>query len=93
MYKITAIDKRKSPQAKNHKGFSAGSYKDLTRVAKLNENMWTELFLRNKENLCFEIDHLITELTKYKVAIENDDEAALKALLKDGSDRKKSIDR
>lgn len=83
----------KSPQAKNHKGFSAGSYKDLTRVAKLNENMWTELFLRNKENLCFEINHLITELTKYKVAIENDDEATLKALLKDGSDRKKSIDR
>lgn len=83
----------KSPQAKTHKGFSAGSYKDLTRVAKLNENMWTELFLLNKEHLCFEIDHLITELRKYRDAIKNDDEATLKALLKDGSDRKKSIDR
>ena len=83
----------KSPQATIHKGFSAGSYKDLTRVAKLNENMWTELFLLNKENLCFEIDHLITELTKYKEAMQNDDADTLKALLKDGSDRKKSIDR
>lgn len=83
----------KSPQAQVHKGFSAGSYKDLTRVAKLNENMWTELFLHNKENLCFEIENLINELTKYKKAIENDDETQLKALLKDGSDRKKSIDR
>lgn len=83
----------KSPQAQVHKGFSAGSYKDLTRVAKLNENMWTELFLKNKENLCFEIDHLVSELTKYKEAMQNDDEETLKALLKDGSDRKKSIDR
>ena len=83
----------KSPQATVHKGFSAGSYKDLTRVAKLNENMWTELFLQNKENLCFEIDHLISELSKYKEAMQNDDADTLKALLKDGSDRKKSIDR
>lgn len=83
----------KSPQAIIHKGFSAGSYKDLTRVAKLNENMWTELFILNKENLCFEIDHLITELTKYKEAMQNNDADTLKALLKDGSDRKKSIDR
>jgi len=40
----------KSPTAKNHDGFSAGSYKDLTRVAWLNETMWTELFLENKSN-------------------------------------------
>ena len=37
----------KSPTAQEHMGFSAGSYKDLTRVAKLNEDMWTELFLEN----------------------------------------------
>ncbi len=82
----------KSPQAKVHKGFSAGSYKDLTRVAKLNENMWTELFLENKDNLIFELDHIINALTEYKHALENDDCATLKALLKDGSDRKKAID-
>ncbi len=82
----------KSPQAKVHKGFSAGSYKDLTRVAKLNENMWTELFMENKENLLFEIDHIISSLNDYRDALRNDDAETLKALLKDGSDRKKAID-
>lgn len=82
----------KSPQAKVHKGFSAGSYKDMTRVARLNENMWAELFLENKEHLIFEIDHLIDSLNEYKTAMQNDDADTLKALLKDGSDRKKSID-
>ena len=82
----------KSPQAKVHKGFSAGSYKDLTRVARLNENMWSELFMENKEHLLFEIDHIINSLSQYKQALENDDTDTLKALLKDGSDRKQSID-
>ena len=82
----------KSPQAKVHKGFSAGSYKDLTRVAQLNENMWAELFMQNKEHLLFEINHIIDSLSQYASAIETDDIEQLKALLKDGSDRKKSID-
>ncbi len=82
----------KSPQAKVHKGFSAGSYKDLTRVARLNENMWTELFLENKDNLLFEIDCIINSLTEYKEALQNDDADTLKSLLKDGSDRKAMID-
>lgn len=82
----------KSPQAQVHKGFSAGSYKDLTRVARLNENMWAELFLQNKDNLLFEIDCIINSLSEYKEALQNDDADTLKALLKDGSDRKKSID-
>ncbi len=82
----------KSPQAQVHKGFSAGSYKDLTRVAKLNENMWSELFLENKQHLLFEIDHIISSLCEYRDAIKSNDADTLKALLKDGSDRKKSID-
>ena len=82
----------KSPQADNHKGFSAGSYKDLTRVAQLNESMWTELFLENKEHLLFEIDHIINSLCEYRDAIKNDDSDTLRALLKDGSKRKKAID-
>lgn len=82
----------KSPQAQVHKGFSAGSYKDLTRVARLNENMWTELFLENKDNLIFEIDHIINSLSEYRDALKNNDSTTLKALLKDGSDSKKNID-
>lgn len=82
----------KSPQAKIHKGFSAGSYKDLTRVARLNENMWSELFLENKDNLIFEIDNIINNLTQYKQALIENDEQTLKRLLKEGSDLKQSID-
>lgn len=82
----------KSPTAMLHKGFSAGSYVDLTRVAKLNENMWGELFIDNKDFLASEIKGLIDRLTLYKTAIESSDEPALKALLKEGSDLKIKID-
>lgn len=82
----------KSPTAKNHDGFSAGSYKDLTRVAWLNENMWTELFLDNKDNLIFELDNIIAELQKYSDAMKNDDAQTLKQLLKDGKEAKIKAD-
>lgn len=82
----------KSPEAEVHSGFSAGSYLDLTRVAKLNPTMWTELFLCNKENLAAEIDGLIENLQKYSKAIKASDADNLYALLKAGSDRKEQID-
>ncbi len=82
----------KSPQAQIHRGFSAGSYKDLTRVAKLNEEMWAELFMENRDNLIFEIDTLINGLEQYKNALKSEDAQALKALLRDGSERKERID-
>lgn len=82
----------KSPRAKVHRGFSAGSYRDLTRVARLNETMWTELFLENRENLVAEIDHIVQSLKEYQAALEQGDAETLKALLKDGSDRKERID-
>ena len=82
----------KSPTAKEHKGFSAGSYKDLTRVAKLNETMWTELFLENRENLIKEIDGIIENLRQYSDALKAQDADALKALLKDGRECKEKID-
>lgn len=81
----------KSPTAKMRSGISAGSYKDLTRVAYLNENMWTELFSDNRDNLCREIDSLICELKKYSDAMKNDDEKELKALLKEGREIKEEI--
>ncbi len=82
----------KSPAAKKHNGFSAGSYKDLTRVAKLNETMWTELFLENRENLIKEIDGIIENLRQYSDALKAQDADALKALLKDGRECKEKID-
>lgn len=82
----------KSPQAKVHRGFSAGSYRDLTRVARLNETMWTELFLENRDHLIDEIDTLIESLTAYREALDKDDAERLRVLLKDGSERKERID-
>lgn len=82
----------KSPSALEHKGFSAGSYRDMTRVAKLNEDMWTELFLMNRENLVMEIDGIIERLEQYRDAIKNKDEKGLWNLLKEGTERKALID-
>ena len=82
----------KSPTAQEHKGFSAGSYKDLTRVAWLNPQMWAELFLSNKENILKELDFYIHSLTQYKAAIEADDEARLIQILDEGRKRKEEVD-
>lgn len=78
----------KSPSLFRADGFSAGSFLDLTRVAKLNEEMWSSLFLCNKEALLFEINTIIEKLTEYRDAMVNDDKPTLKALLKDGRELK-----
>ncbi len=82
----------KSPNALIHKGFSAGSYKDLTRVAYLNENMWSELFLENRDNLINEIDSIVNNLVQYKETLENNDREKLEELLRDGKNLKEQID-
>ena len=82
----------KSPTAQNHKGFSAGSYKDMTRVAWLNENMWTELFLENREPLLFELDNIISSLSEYRDAIAAGESEELRSLLKDGRIAKELVD-
>jgi len=82
----------KSPTALNHKGFSAGSYKDLTRVAWLNPQMWAELFLENKENVLFELDFYIHSLTAYRDAVASGDMQALVTLLDEGKKRKEQVD-
>jgi len=82
----------KSPTVRSHKGFSAGSYKDMTRVAWLNPEMWTELFLENKDNLLNELDILIDNLNKYRVALENEDKDTLLELLREGRQIKEEID-
>ena len=82
----------KSPSAPERKGISAGSYKDLTRVAYLNETMWAELFLDNRDHLTAEIDHLITELQKYSQAMKANDFETLRELLKEGKIAKEQAD-
>jgi len=82
----------KSPTAAAHKGFSAGSYKDLTRVAWLNPRMWAELFLENQDNVLDELDFYIQSLTEYREAIAKQDTDSLIALLEAGKRRKEEVD-
>lgn len=82
----------KSPTALTHSGFSAGSYKDLTRVAWLNPQMWAELFAENKENILFELDYYINSLTAYRDAIATDNLRLLTQLLEEGKIRKEEVD-
>lgn len=74
----------KSPHAQEHAGYSAGSYADLTRVAKLNPSMWTELFIDNKDYLINEINLMIKHLAEYREALKASDEPRLAAFLAEG---------
>ena len=82
----------KSPTALNHKGFSAGSYKDLTRVAWLNPQMWAELCIENKDFALSELEIYIENLLAYRNALASSDLQALTALLEEGKKRKEEVD-
>lgn len=82
----------KSPTAQTHKGFSAGSYKDLTRVAWLNENMWTELFFEDREHLLFEIETVIKSLEEYRDALRDGDRERMTKILREGRIAKEKVD-
>lgn len=82
----------KSPTAAAHKGFSAGSYRDLTRVAWLNSRMWAELFLENRDNVLSELDTYIENLSRYRDAIAGNDISGLTELLEEGKKRKEEVD-
>ncbi len=81
----------KNPSALDFSGYTGGSFQDLTRVAKLNPFMWSELFFCNRDNLLRDTRQLIRDLEQYCVALENKDEEMMTALLKEGSDRKEML--
>lgn len=78
----------RSETAARHEGLSAGSFRDMTRVAALNDKMWSEIFLDNKDNLLSEIDGLIRHLQDYRDAIANDDRDALSDLMRDSTHKR-----
>lgn len=80
-----------SPLAPYHAGYSAGSYRDVSRVARINADMWTELFLDNGEALVREIDDLVSNLNKFKTAIENGNGEVLHDLMEKGNRIKEEI--
>ena len=80
-----------SPQCPNHKGYSAGSYRDVSRVARINETLWSELFLENREPLTAELDTLIENLTAIRNQISGGNQEKLKALLRKGRKIKEAL--
>ncbi len=83
----------KSPEAMKQHGFSAGSFRDMTRVARLSPQMWAELFTLNREPLLSELDALIGHLNEYREVLESGDEERLRQLLREGTERKEIVDR
>ena len=79
-------------EAKDAAMLSGGAFRDMTRVAYLDESMWTDLFLENKDNLLAELNSFITELEKYKLALEDSDKEKLSDLLLEGKNRKTEIE-
>lgn len=82
----------KSPCCPYHAGFSAGSYRDVSRVASVDEKLWTQLFLLNQADLCAEIDGLMERLQACRDAVAAGDRQALTALLREGRERKEEAD-
>jgi prephenate dehydrogenase len=82
----------KSPTAREHNGYSAGSYKDMTRVAWLNPDMWSELFLENRDDLISELDIFLDSVGKYRTALLNGDRTELRELLNEGKIIKEELD-
>ena len=82
----------KNPLAAEHKGFSAGSFLDMTRVARMNEVMWTELFLENNDLLLPAVDDLILRLNEYREALASGDPARLEPVLREGRLCKEALD-
>ena len=82
----------KTPLAPKHKGFSAGSFRDMTRVARLNEDMWTELFLENDDLLLTQVEALIKNMQEYYDALKDRDEERLRFLLREGREIKEALE-
>ena len=80
-----------SPRCPQHKGFSAGSYRDVSRVARINETLWTELFLDNRQALSQELSTLIENLPSLQFALDREDGEALRALLRKGRQVKEAL--
>lgn len=80
-----------SPRCRDHKGFSAGSYRDVSRVANINAELWSRLFLDNREALTRELDELIGNLSAIRDAVHAGDEEGLGGLLKRAGDIKRKV--
>ena len=81
----------KCPLADKHRGFSAGSFADMTRVARLNEGMWTELFFDNREALLPVVEDLVQRVTEYRDALRDENREEMRKLLREGRETKERL--
>ena len=82
----------KSPTADGFPGFTGGSFQDMTRIAGVDEQVWTRLYMLNLGQVTGELRLLIGYLNEYLSALENADEGALRELLRQGRLRKAQLD-
>ena len=66
----------------NLKDYTGDSFRDLTRIANINENMWSELFLMNKKELLSQMDLFIEEFNKLRDSLENEDIETMKDMMR-----------
>ena len=78
-----------SPRCREHKGFSAGSYRDVSRVANINDVLWSRLFLDNQKDLVDELDELIKNIQAIRDAVADGDEERLQKLLRTAAEIKR----
>lgn len=83
----------KSPNVQNCDGFTGGSFQDMTRIAGVDEYIWTPLYMYNRENILCELDGLIEQLSVYRNALKNGDEEQLSNALKEGRKIRETIRR
>ena len=80
-----------APRCREHQGFSAGSYRDVSRVANINDELWTRLFLDNRSCLVEELDELLQNLERFRDAVDQADEEELRGLLKKAAQIKREV--
>ena len=77
----------------NLQDYTGDSFRDLTRIAKINENMWTELFIENKKELANKIDEFIKQMEYIKSLVNNEDDVKLKEVMRYSTNRRKLFDK
>ena len=79
------------PALHEHSGFSAGSYRDVSRVARINAELWADLFLANREELADETEELVRNIERIRDAVAKNDRAELVALLSSAREKKEKF--
>ena len=82
-----------SPSAHRHYGYSAGSFRDMTRVARMNADMWTELMTDNADYLAEEVRDIADRLDAFAACLEKGDAAALHDMLERGNETKLAVEK